>query len=111
VQSIETFDPKTDEFVVNTPSVSAAKFWPGDLGLYCTHAMVFAKLISDGQSLGVHSFIVPIRDGEHRPLPGIEVGDIGPKYGFNTKDNGYLMMKNIRIPRRNMLRKYVTLSP
>lgn len=72
--------------------------------------MVFAKLIANGQPLGVHSFIVPIRDSQQRPLPGIEVGDIGPKYGFVTKDNGYLMMKNIRIPRKNMLRKYVTLN-
>jgi acyl-CoA oxidase len=73
--------------------------------------MVFAKLISNGQPLGVHSFIVPIRDENYRPLPGIEVGDIGPKYGYNSKDNGFLIMKNIRIPRKNMLRKYVTLSP
>jgi acyl-CoA oxidase len=26
----------------------------------------------------------------HLPLEGVEVGDIGPKYGYNTKDNGYL---------------------
>ena len=43
----------------------------------------------------------------HRPLSGIEVGDIGPKYGFNNKDNGYLKFDNIRIPRRNLLMKYV----
>ena len=112
VQSLETtaeYDAATDEFVINSPSVAAAKFWPGDLGIYCTHALVFAKLIANGQPLGVHSFVVPIRDEQYRPLPGIEVGEIGPKYGFVTKDNGFLMMKNIRIPRKNMLRKYVTL--
>lgn len=113
VQSLETtaeYDKATDEFVINTPSVKAAKFWPGDLGIYANYAMVFAKLIADGQPLGVHSFIVPIRDNMRQPLPGIELGDIGPKYGFVTKDNGYMIMKNVRIPRKNMLRKYVTLN-
>lgn len=40
------------------------------------------------------------------PLPGVEVGDIGPKFGFNMKDNGYLVFTNLRIPRENMLSKY-----
>ncbi len=43
----------------------------------------------------------------HRPLPGIEVGDIGSKFGFNGKDNGYLKFDNIRVPRRNLLMRYV----
>ncbi|POM59623.1 Peroxisomal acyl-coenzyme A oxidase 1 [Phytophthora palmivora] len=40
------------------------------------------------------------------PLPGIEMGDIGPKVGFNSLDNGYAVFHNVRIPRRNMLMKY-----
>jgi acyl-CoA oxidase len=44
------------------------------------------------------------------PLPGVDVGDIGPKYGFITKDNGFLMLKNVRIPRKNMLRRYVSIT-
>ena len=33
--------------------------------------------------MGIQAFYVPIRDIEtHRPLPGIEIGDIGPKFGF-----------------------------
>ena len=32
---------------------------------------------------GPHAFIVQIRDLEtHKPLEGIAVGDIGPKYGY-----------------------------
>ena len=38
------------------------------------------------------------------------MGDIGPKYGYNTKDNGYLKFDNYRIPRRNMLMKYTKVS-
>jgi acyl-CoA oxidase len=43
----------------------------------------------------------------HRPFPGIEVGDIGPKFGFDAKDNGYMIFKNYRIPRRNLLSRYL----
>lgn len=53
VQSLETvaeFDAKTDEFVLNTPSLTAAKYWPGDLGMYANYALVFARLISNGIS-------------------------------------------------------------
>mmetsp|Transcript_5093 Transcript_5093/g.4307 ORF Transcript_5093/g.4307 Transcript_5093/m.4307 type:complete len:263 (-) Transcript_5093:706-1494(-) len=39
-------------------------------------------------------------------MPGIEVGDIGPKIGWATKDNGYLKFNQVRIPRENMLMKY-----
>ncbi len=53
--------------------------------------MVFAQLIINNISKGVQAFLVPIRDMEtHEVLSGVEVGDIGPKYGFGTKDNGYL---------------------
>ena len=37
--------------------------------------------------MGVQAFFVPIRDLEtHRPFSGIEIGDIGPKFGFTAKD-------------------------
>lgn len=39
-------------------------------------------------------------------LPGITVGDIGPKFGYDEMDNGYLKMDNFRIPRENMLMKF-----
>jgi acyl-CoA oxidase len=34
------------------------------------------------------------------------MGDIGPKFGYNSKDNGYLLFRNVRIPRTNMLKRY-----
>ena len=36
---------------------------------------------------------------------GITIGDIGPKFGFNTLDNGFLMFDHVRVPRKNMLAK------
>jgi len=55
--------------------------------------------------------MVPIRDfNTHKPLPGVEVGDIGPKMGYSTKDNGYLRFNNVRIPRFNMLSRYIVVE-
>ncbi|KAF1791218.1 Acyl-coenzyme A oxidase, N-terminal [Phytophthora cactorum] len=44
-------------------------------------------------------------DGEHK------VGDIGPKVGFNSLDNGYAVFHNVRVPRRNMLMRYAKVLP
>ena len=43
-------------------------------------------------------------------MPGIEVGDIGPKIGYNAKDNGYLIMNKVRIPKKNMLRRFISIT-
>ncbi|EAR98581.2 peroxisomal acyl-CoA oxidase (macronuclear) [Tetrahymena thermophila SB210] len=114
VQSLETtatYDPETQEFIINSPTPTSTKWWVGELGIWCTHAMVFAQLNLLGKNYGVHSFLVPIRDIKTRkPLPGITVGDIGPKVGFNVKDNGFVRFNNVRIPRENMLMRYAKVS-
>ncbi|CAG8846970.1 5161_t:CDS:2, partial [Racocetra persica] len=61
--------------------------WPGALARTSTHGVVLARLIIDKKDYGIHSFIVQLRDEGHKPMPGIEIGDIGPKYGFNHIDN------------------------
>ncbi len=40
--------------------------------------VVFARLVvAGGEDVGVHNFIVPLRDMEtHEPLPGVRVGDL-----------------------------------
>ncbi|KAK4400431.1 Peroxisomal acyl-coenzyme A oxidase 1 [Sesamum angolense] len=110
VQGLETtatFDARTDEFVIHSPTLTSSKWWPGGLGKVSTHAVVFARLITDGKDHGVHGFIVQLRSLEdHMPLPGITVGDIGMKFGngaYNTMDNGLLRFDHVRIPRNQML--------
>lgn len=112
VQGLETtatFDPQTDEFVIHSPTLTSSKWWPGGLGKVSTHAVVYARLITDGKDYGVHGFIVQLRSMEnHLPLPGITVGDIGMKFGsgaYNTMDNGVLRFDHVRIPRDQMLMK------
>ena len=81
VAGIETtaeFDLEKDEFVINTPSISATKFWPGAIGYSCSHMLVMARMIIESQDLGVHAFIVQVKSLEdYKPLPGIEFGDLG----------------------------------
>ncbi|CAJ1928584.1 unnamed protein product [Sphenostylis stenocarpa] len=110
VQGLETtatFDPKTDEFVIHSPTLTSSKWWPGGLGKISTHAVVYARLITDGQDHGVHGFIVQLRSlDDHLPLRGITIGDIGMKFGnaaYNTMDNGVLTFDHVRIPRNQML--------
>lgn len=44
------------------------------------------------------------------PLPGIKCGDIGPKMGYHSKNNGWCIFDNVRIPRSQMLMKYAKLD-
>ncbi|XP_021067403.1 peroxisomal acyl-coenzyme A oxidase 1 isoform X2 [Mus pahari] len=112
LETTATYDPKTQEFILNSPTVTSIKWWPGGLGKTSNHAIVLAQLITQGECYGLHAFVVPIREiGTHKPLPGITVGDIGPKFGYEEMDNGYLKMDNYRIPRENMLMKYAQVKP
>lgn len=43
--------------------------------------------------------MVRLRNEGHKPLPGIQVGEQGAKYGFVNKDNGYIRFDRVRIPR------------
>lgn len=36
-------------------------------------------------------------------MPGVKTGDMGPKFGYNSGENGWLTMENVRIPRDYML--------
>uniref|UniRef100_A0A8D2QS40 Acyl-coenzyme A oxidase n=1 Tax=Zosterops lateralis melanops TaxID=1220523 RepID=A0A8D2QS40_ZOSLA len=112
LETTATYDPSTQEFILNSPTVTSIKWWPGGLGKTSNHAIVLAQLYTQGECKGLHAFIVPIRQlGTHEPLPGITVGDIGPKFGYDEMDNGYLKMDNFRIPRENMLMKYAQVEP
>uniref|UniRef100_A0A4W3GYY7 Acyl-coenzyme A oxidase n=1 Tax=Callorhinchus milii TaxID=7868 RepID=A0A4W3GYY7_CALMI len=112
LETTVTFDPSNQEFVINMPRLSSIKWWPGDLGRSATHALVLAQLYTQGKCQGMHAFIVQIRSlVDHSSLPGVTVGDIGPKMNFDQVDNGFLILQNVHIPRENMLCRYSEVSP
>ncbi|CAG8729437.1 6470_t:CDS:2, partial [Acaulospora morrowiae] len=110
VQGLETvakYIPETDEFDIHSPYLTASKWWIGGLGRTANHAVVMARLITNNKDYGTHPFMVQIRDLKtHEPLPGITIGDIGPKFGYNATDNGFILFDHVRVPRLNMLSKY-----
>jgi acyl-CoA oxidase len=106
VATTATYDPETQEFVINTPFRGAWKEYLGNAGQHGTAATVFAQLITNGVNHGVHCFYLPIRDEKLNFLPGIGGEDDGLKGGLNGIDNGRLHFDNVRVPRANLLNKY-----
>ena len=76
-------------------------------GRTADHAIVMAQLYTNQNSYGPHPFIVPIRNLQSRkPLNGITIFDIGPKFGYQTTDNGSILFNQYRIPHGNMLARF-----
>jgi acyl-CoA oxidase len=106
LQTTATYDTKTEEFILNTPTLQSIKWWPGCLGKIATHCVLYAQLIIDGVEKGLNVFMIQIRDENHLPLPGITLGDLGNKVGDAANDTGFMMMENVRVPRDSLLMKY-----
>ncbi|MCL4138555.1 UNVERIFIED_CONTAM: hypothetical protein GTU68_031554, partial [Idotea baltica] len=107
LETTATYDEATEEFVLHSPTISSYKWWPGGLGKTANYAIVMAQLYTKGKCHNPHPFIVQLRDEDtHESLPGVTVGEIGPRLGMNTNDNGYLGFTHHRIPRTNMLMKH-----
>ncbi len=101
-----TYDPETEEFVINTPFRAAWKDYLGNAAVHGQAATVFAQLITKGVNHGVHCFFVPIRTPEGELLPGVQSEDDGVKGGLNGIDNGRLAFDHVRVPRTNLLNRY-----
>jgi len=44
------------------------------------------------------------------PCKGVELGDIGPKFGYKSKCNGWASFNQVRIPRSQLLAKYTKID-
>jgi acyl-CoA oxidase len=118
VQSLETtatYDPATEEFVIDSPTPTARKDYIGGAAETARVAAVFAQLITseDGEPVnhGVHCFVVPIRDADGNDLPGVTTSDNHYKGGLPGVDNGRIVFDHVRIPRVNLLNKYGDVAP
>ncbi len=106
LRTTATYDADTREFVIHTPDQGARKDYIGTAARDGRMAVVFAQLITAGESHGVHALLVPIRDTEGRPMPGVTIGDCGRKAGLNGVDNGRLTFDRVRVPREALLNQF-----
>ncbi|SEO62222.1 acyl-CoA dehydrogenase [Amycolatopsis saalfeldensis] len=101
-----TYDPAAREFVVHSPDSGATKEYIGNAARDGRLAVVFAQLVTGGESRGVHAFLVPIRDADGTPAPGVTIEDCGRKAGLNGVDNGRLTFDRVRVPREALLNRF-----
>lgn len=112
LETTATWNADDKTFTIHSPHLTASKWWIGSLGRTANHAVVIAQLIIGGRPYGPHPFVVQVRDLKtHQPLPNIHVGDIGPKFGYNTMDNGFLLFNHVKIPHVNMLGRFSRVDP
>lgn len=112
LETTATWNPEDKTFTIHSPHLTASKWWIGSLGRTANHAVVMAQLIINGKSYGPTPFCVQIRDMKtHEPLENIHVGDIGPKFGYNTMDNGFLLFNKVKVPHISMLAKFTHVDP
>jgi acyl-CoA oxidase len=113
IETTSTFDRDTDEFILNSPTISSAKYWIGSLGVWATHAIVVARLNVLGKDLGNHLFLVQLRHLDtHDLTDDVEIYEQGEKSmgTFAGVDNGVMRFHNKRIPRSQMLAGFSSLD-
>ncbi|WJY68443.1 acyl-CoA dehydrogenase family protein [Corynebacterium auris] len=115
VQQIETtatYDPETQEFVVNSPTPGSKKAYIGNAARDGRWAAVFAQLYTPDseESKGVHCIIVRIREDDGSPVEGVTCTDHGHKGGLLGVDNGMITFDNVRVPRENLLNRFADVT-
>src|SRR5882762_7398428 len=110
VETTATYDHKTRSFVIHTPHPNAQKEFIGNAACHAQMATVFTKLMVEGKDYGVGAMLVPLRDKNGKPLPGVTIEDCGRKMGLNGVDNGKIRFDNVIIPYENMLDRYAQVT-
>ena len=110
IRTQAAYDPATQEFVITTPDDDARKDYIGNAARHGRLAVVFAQLAVASEDQGVHAFVVPIRDVDGTPAPGVRIEDCGAKIGLNGVDNGRLWFDEVRVPWDALLDRYGRVS-
>lgn len=111
LETIARYDQLHEEFEIHTPHDGARKDYIGNAARHARMATVFAQLHVDGKSHGVHAILVPIRDEQGHPMPGVRIEDCGKKLGLNGVDNGRIWFDHVRVPKANLLDRFAQISP
>ncbi len=105
LRTTATYNAGQKTIVIHTPYESAGKEYIGN-ALHASMAVVFAQLIVEKRSHGVHAILVPLRDGKGNLMPGVRVEDNGYKMGLNGVDNGKIWFDHVEVPKANLLNAF-----
>ena len=111
IETRADYDHSTREFILNTPSHLGTKWWIGAAAKTANMAVIFAQLFVSGENQGIQVFAVPIRNYDtHETLPGVILGDCGPKIGLEGIDNGFIFFTNYRVPYDALLDRFAQID-
>lgn len=105
------YDANTKEWIINTPTTLAQKYWITNGAVHAKWALVFAQTFVSGKHEGINVFLVRIRNENLSSAEGVRVEDMGVKFGANGVDNGKLWFDNVRVPASAILNKYADIDP
>ncbi|RUS20838.1 acyl-CoA dehydrogenase/oxidase [Endogone sp. FLAS-F59071] len=97
METTAVYDPKTHEFIINTPSTLAQKYWITNSAVHAKFSVVFAQTYVNGKNEGVHVILVRIREEDMTPSKGVKIEEMGKKFECNGVDNGKLWFNNVRL--------------
>jgi acyl-CoA oxidase len=106
LETTATYVHSDRQFEINSPTPTSAKWWIGAAGKTANVAVLFAQMVVRGENKGVHAFYIHIRDSNHLTLPGVTVGDCGPKIALNGIDNGFLIFHKYRVGYESLLDRF-----
>ncbi|KAI8332256.1 acyl-CoA dehydrogenase/oxidase [Chlamydoabsidia padenii] len=111
IETVATYDANTDEFIIDSPTITSTKWYIGAAAQTATHTVVISQTVVNGKNVGLNWFVVQLREkASGKLMPNVICGDIGSKVGHEGVDNGWIQFKKLRIPRTNMLAKWVSLD-
>ncbi|KAJ2998718.1 hypothetical protein HDV02_004163 [Globomyces sp. JEL0801] len=99
MQTTAIWDHDTKEWIINTPTVLAQKYWITNGAIHAKWVLVFAQTHINGKNEGIHVFLVRIRNENMTVCDGVRIDEMGV-------DNAKLTFQNVRIPAINILNKY-----
>jgi acyl-CoA oxidase len=108
VETTATYDTKTDNFIIHSPTPSASKVWISQ-GLQAERAVILAELIIDGEKKGPHLFWARIAErggGPSRTVPGVTCTTLPPKMALRGLDNAYITFDSFAVPRSSLLSRF-----
>ncbi|MGW1465187.1 acyl-CoA dehydrogenase [Streptomyces sp. NPDC002308] len=102
-ETTATFDRKSGEFVLDTPTPGAAKFMPNTSSAGgAKAAVVAARLLVDGTDHGIFLFLTPLSDADGVHLRGIEVRELAETASAPV-DHCVTTFRGVRLPYEAML--------